>query len=102
MNEAKSLNEEIIVEDANAEDDISDGHDLSRKGIDGSRVIVVRSEEGDNKVVAVVLRGSTDSILDDLETAVDDCVNTCKAMCRDSHIAATEIELARRPKELSF
>ncbi|PPR99272.1 hypothetical protein GOBAR_AA21385 [Gossypium barbadense] len=76
MNEAKSLNEEIIVEDANAEDDISDGHDLSRKGIDGSRVIVVRSEEGDNKVVAVVLRGSTDSILDDLETAVDDCVNT--------------------------
>ena len=76
----------------------------------------------------MVLRGSTDSILDDLERAVDDGVNTYKviftdlqisvpclvsvvlnilylsqAMCRDSRIvpgaAATEIELAQRLKE---
>ncbi|PQQ04506.1 T-complex protein 1 subunit theta [Prunus yedoensis var. nudiflora] len=47
-----------------------------------------------------------DSILDDLERAVDDGVNTYKAMCKDSRIvpgaAATEIELARRLKEFSF
>ncbi|GMN25340.1 hypothetical protein TIFTF001_040701 [Ficus carica] len=51
-------------------------------------------------LATVVLRGSTDSILDDLERAVDDGVNTYKAMGRDSRIvpgaAATEIELARR------
>ncbi|OMO98950.1 Chaperonin Cpn60/TCP-1 [Corchorus olitorius] len=79
---------------------------ISVEEIGGSRVTVVRSEEGGNRVATVVLRGSTDSILDDLERAVDDGVNTYKAMCRDSRIvpgaAATEIELARRLKEFSF
>ncbi|GMP68971.1 hypothetical protein CsSME_00028398 [Camellia sinensis var. sinensis] len=74
--------------------------------IGGVRVTIVRNEEGGNSVCTVVLRGSTDSILDDLERAVDDGVNTYKAMCRDSRMvpgaAATEIELARRLKEFSF
>ncbi|XP_010672058.2 T-complex protein 1 subunit theta [Beta vulgaris subsp. vulgaris] len=74
--------------------------------IGGTRVTVVRNEEGGNSVTTVLLRGSTDSILDDLERAVDDGVNTYKAMCRDSRYvpgaAATEIELARRLKEVSF
>lgn len=38
----------------------------------------MRNEEGGNSVCTVVLRGSTDSILDDLERAVDDGVNTYK------------------------
>ncbi|BBG99325.1 hypothetical protein Prudu_008977, partial [Prunus dulcis] len=54
----------------------------------------------DNSISTVLLRGSTDSILDDLEGAVDDGVNTYKAMCKDSRIvpgaAATKIELAKR------
>ncbi|CAI8605526.1 unnamed protein product [Vicia faba] len=74
--------------------------------IGGARVTVVKNEEGGNSVSTVVLRGSTDSILDDIERAVDDGVNTYKAMCRDSRIvpgaAATEIELAKRVKEFSF
>lgn len=74
--------------------------------IGGARVIVVQNEEGGSSVSTVVLRASTDSILDDLERAVDDGVNTYKAMCKDSRIvpgaAATEIELARRVKEFSF
>ncbi|KAK4405011.1 T-complex protein 1 subunit theta, partial [Sesamum angolense] len=74
--------------------------------IGGARVTIVKNEQGGNSVSTVVLRGSTDSILDDLERAVDDGVNTYKAMCRDSRTvpgaAATEIELARRLKEFSF
>ncbi|XP_010054536.2 T-complex protein 1 subunit theta [Eucalyptus grandis] len=74
--------------------------------IGGVRVIVVQNEEGGSSVSTVVLRASTDSILDDLERAVDDGVNTYKAMCKDSRIvpgaSATEIELARRVKEFSF
>uniref|UniRef100_I1R154 Uncharacterized protein n=1 Tax=Oryza glaberrima TaxID=4538 RepID=I1R154_ORYGL len=66
----------------------------------------VRNEEGRNSVAIAVLRGSTDSILDDLGRAVDDGVNTYKSMCRDSRIipgaAATEIELAKRLKEFSL
>ncbi|XVF06224.1 hypothetical protein REPUB_Repub06bG0029100 [Reevesia pubescens] len=87
-------------------DDLGFIDSVSVEEIGGSRVTVVRSEEGGNRVATVVLRGSTDSILDDLERAVDDGVNTYKAMCRDSRIvpgaAATEIELARRLKEFSF
>lgn len=42
----------------------------------------MRNEEGGNSVSTVVLRGSTDSILDDLERAVDDGVNTYKVICK--------------------
>ncbi|KAI5671773.1 hypothetical protein M9H77_12137 [Catharanthus roseus] len=87
-------------------DDLGYVDSISVEEIGGVRVTVVRNEEGGNSVSTVVLRGSTDSILDDLERAVDDGVNTYKAMCRDSRIipgaAATEIELARRLKEFSF
>ncbi|KAJ4721240.1 T-complex protein 1, theta subunit [Melia azedarach] len=87
-------------------DDLGYVDSVSVEEIGGARVTIVRNEEGGNSVSTVVLRGSTDSILDDLERAVDDGVNTYKAMCRDSRIvpgaAATEIELARRLKEFSF
>ncbi|XP_058204495.1 T-complex protein 1 subunit theta [Rhododendron vialii] len=87
-------------------DDLGYVDSVSVEEIGGVRVTVVRNEEGGNSVSTVVLRGSTDSILDDLERAVDDGVNTYKAMCRDSRMvpgaAATEIELARKLKEFSF
>ncbi|KAI3471441.1 hypothetical protein Pfo_029583 [Paulownia fortunei] len=87
-------------------DDLGYVDSVSVEEIGGARVTIVKSEQGGNSVSTVVLRGSTDSILDDLERAVDDGVNTYRAMCRDSRIvpgaAATEIELGRRLKELSF
>lgn len=87
-------------------DDLGYADSISVEEIGGSRVTVVKNDEGGNSVATLVLRGSTDSILDDLERAVDDGVNTYKAMCRDSRIvpgaAATEIELARKLKEFSF
>ena len=43
----------------------------------------MKNEEGGNSVCTVVLRGSTDSILDDLERAVDDGVNTYKVIFID-------------------
>ncbi|KAF6150170.1 hypothetical protein GIB67_023125 [Kingdonia uniflora] len=87
-------------------DDLGYADSVSVEEIGGARVTIVKNEEGGNSVSTLVLRGSTDSILDDLERAVDDGVNTYKAMCRDSRIipgaAATEIELARKLKEFSF
>ncbi|CAL5348340.1 unnamed protein product [Camellia sinensis] len=69
-------------------------------------------EDGSHEATVAIISstlfpwGITVSILDDLERAVDDGVNTYKAMCRDSCIvpraAATEIELARKLKEFSF
>ncbi|XP_050380708.1 T-complex protein 1 subunit theta [Argentina anserina] len=87
-------------------DDLGYVDSISVEEIAGVRVTIVKNEEGGNSVSTVLLRASTDSILDDLERAVDDGVNTYKAMCRDSRIvpgaAATEIELAKRVKEFSF
>jgi T-complex protein 1 subunit theta len=87
-------------------DDLGYVDTISVEEIGGARVTIVRNEVGGNSVSTVVLRGSTDSILDDLERAIDDGVNTFKAMCKDSRIvpgaAATEIELAKRLKEFSF
>ncbi|XP_023752720.1 T-complex protein 1 subunit theta [Lactuca sativa] len=87
-------------------DDLGYVDTISVEDIDGARVIVVRNEQGGNSVTMVLLRGSTNSILDDLERAVDDGVNTYKALCKDNRImhgaAATEIELARKLKEFSF
>lgn len=87
-------------------DDLGYVDSVSVEEIGGARVTIVKNEEGGNSVATVVLRGSTDSILDDIERAVDDGVNTYKTMCRDSRIvpgaAATEIELAKRVKEFSF
>ncbi|KAL6137892.1 hypothetical protein ACLB2K_063181 [Fragaria x ananassa] len=87
-------------------DDLGYVDSISVEEIAGVRVTIVKNEEGGNSVSTVLLRASTDSILDNLERAVDDGVNTYKAMCRDSRIvpgaAATEIELARRVKEFSF
>lgn len=87
-------------------DDLGYVDSVSVEEVGGARVTIVKNESGGNSVSTLVLRGSTDSILDDLERAVDDGVNTYKAMCRDSRIvpgaAASEIELARRLKEFSF
>ncbi|OAY82288.1 T-complex protein 1 subunit theta [Ananas comosus] len=87
-------------------DELGYADSISVEEIGGVRVTIVKNEEGGNSVSTVVLRGSTDSILDDLERAVDDGVNTYKAMCRDSRIipgaAASEIELARKLNEFSL
>ena len=47
-----------------------------------------------------MVRGSTDNIMDDVERAVDDAINTYKALTRDPRFVpgagATEIELAKQ------
>ncbi|GFZ03708.1 TCP-1/cpn60 chaperonin family protein [Actinidia rufa] len=91
------------------QDDLGYVDSVSVEEIGGVRVTVVRNEEGGNSVATVVLRGSTESILDDLERAVDDA-NPDIALCVPGNVgsrivpgaAATEIELARRLKEFSF
>ncbi|CAN6372534.1 unnamed protein product [Urochloa humidicola] len=65
-------------------DELGYADSVSVEEIGGTRVTVVKNEEGGNSVATVVLRGSTDGILDDLERAVDDGVNTYKGQSDNS------------------
>lgn len=68
--------------------------------IGGRKVIVMRQDSDGGKISTILLRASTDNMLNDLERAIDDGVNTIKAMCVDGRFVAgagaAEIALARQ------
>lgn len=48
-----------------------------------TRVVVFRMESTESRISTVVIRGSTDNFMDDIERAIDDGVNTFKGITRD-------------------
>lgn len=68
-------------------------------------VTIFRQDGSESKIATVVVRASTSNLMDDLERAVDDGVNTFKGMCNDPRFVAgagsIEIELSRKIEEYS-
>ncbi|XP_068201960.1 T-complex protein 1 subunit theta-like [Palaemon carinicauda] len=62
-------------------------------------VTIFRQEGAESRIATIVIRGSTDNLMDDVERAVDDAVNTFKGLCRDGKCVpgagSTEVELSR-------
>jgi len=77
---------------------------VSEDEVGGSKVTVFtqNAEDAATGVATVVLRASTENILDDIERAVDDAINVFRATCKDGRFvpgaAACELEMSRRLK----
>jgi T-complex protein 1 subunit theta len=71
--------------------------------IGGTNCVVVRQDATMGNIATIVLRGSTDGMLDDVERAINDAINTYKALCKDSRMVpaggASEIEIAKQVAE---
>lgn len=66
-------------------------------------IVSFRNQGADTKIATIVIRGSTDNFMDDIERAIDDGVNTFKGLSRDGRFlpggGAVEIELAQQLAE---
>ena len=56
------------------------------KEISSKFCTVFRRDEDENKMATIVLRGSTNAMLEDTERAVDNGVNTVKSLIKDAHM----------------
>ncbi|KAK4534518.1 hypothetical protein CDCA_CDCA02G0543 [Cyanidium caldarium] len=71
-----------------------------------TKLVVLRQESDATRIATVVLRGSNENLLDDVERAIDDAVRTFKVVAtRDARLVAgggaAEMELARRLEQLA-
>ena len=72
--------------------------EVAVREISSTKVTIFRRDQDENKLATIVLRGSTHSLLEDAERAIDDGVNTVKSIVKDKRLVAgggaTEIHIA--------
>jgi T-complex protein 1 subunit theta len=96
---AKTLGATMLVRhDAPTADEMGNAESISTDEIASQKVTVIKRNDEDNKIATIIVRGSTTSMLEDSERAIDDGVNTFKNITRDMRFCAgggaTEIHLS--------
>jgi T-complex protein 1 subunit theta len=81
-------------------DDLGFADEVYVDEVGDTSVVVFKIGKEESRISTIVLRGATDNYLDDIERAVNDGVNTFKAVTRDGKLipgaGASELELARQ------
>lgn len=96
---AKSVGASLIVKlGAPTQEELGFAHAVEAQEISSTKCTVIRRDEDENKLATIVLRGSTNSMLEDMERVIDDAVNNIKCVIKDSRLiggaGAAEIYLA--------
>jgi len=86
-------------------DELGYANEVHFKEISSQKCTVIRRDQDENKMATIVVRGSTISMLDDVERAIDDGVNCIKTLCRDKRLVpgagATEIYIAKKVQDFA-
>lgn len=62
--------------------------------IGGDQVVVFDRTSDVARVTTIIVRGSSQSVVDDVERAIDDGVNTFKALARDGRVSEMRQQLS--------
>lgn len=96
---AKSLGATLLVRhSAPTPDEMGHAQEISVDEIASTKVCIIKRDDVDNKIATILIRGSTLSMLDETERAIDDGVNTYKNVTKDPRFCAgggaTEIHMS--------
>ena len=86
-------------------EEIGHADEVSTEEISSTKVTIFRRDSESSKVATIVIRASTQNVMDDTERAFDDAFNTYKALRKDPRFlpgaGASEAEIAKRVKNFA-
>jgi T-complex protein 1 subunit theta len=87
-------------------EEIGFADEVSSEEISSTKVTIFKRESETSKVATIVIRASTQNVMDDTERALDDALNTFRSLTKDQRFVpgagACEAEIAKRVKSYAM